>query len=376
MNRKKITVLGAGNAGCITALSYVWFNKRYDDIDVEVELIYDPKVSSEVVGQATLIDHPHLLWRTIGFDWYNNNIHATFKSGILYEGWGKEHDKWFHPFPAGSMAMHYCPWMMQKAVLESGQFKVIEDKIEDYESIDSDFIFDCRGKPNDFSDYDVLDHPVNSVVLGQPNWDTSNEYWSRHVATPDGWTFVIPTRASSPSNNYCVGYCYNKNITTKEEAEKNFSNMFDVNIKKHIEFKNYITKNPIISDRVILNGNRLFFLEPLESSSSHTYLQWALMTQDYVMGQDINPSNKILDYIKQTHNFILWHYQAGSKYETPFWDYAKQFSFKDPYFDDVLRYVNEYPDKVLPTLTDLTYSQWGAYSVKNWSDGMSLYRSL
>lgn len=83
-----------------------------------------------------------------------------------------------------------------------------------------------------------------------------------------------------------------------------------------------------------------------------------------------------MEYIKQTHNFILWHYQAGSKYETPFWDYAKQFSFKDPYFDDVLSYVNEYPDKVLPTLTDLTYSQWGAYSVKNWSDGMSLYRLL
>ena len=35
----------------------------------------------------------------------------------------------------------------------------------------------------------------------------------------------------------------------------------------------------MIDDRIILNGNRLFFLEPLESSSTQTYIQWA----DYIM---------------------------------------------------------------------------------------------
>jgi tryptophan halogenase len=370
MNRKKITILGAGNAGCVTALGYIWINKL-SGADTEIELIYDPNSSPEVVGQATLIDHPLLLWKIVGFDWYNNNIHATFKSGILYEGWGQKNDKWFHPFPPGTMGMHYCPWLMQKTVLESGAFKVIEDRIDNYDDIDSDFIFDCRGKPDDFSNYHILDHPINSVILGQPNWDTSNEYWSRHVATPDGWTFVIPTRSTSPSNNYCVGYCYNKDITSKEDAEKNFLSMFDVNIKKHIEFKNYVAKNPIIDNRIILNGNRLFFLEPLESSSSQSYFTWALMTQNFIMNGDQNPSKYILDYIKKTHNFILWHYQMGSKYETPFWDYAKKFSFEDPFFDKCLEYVKTNPNHVLPGLTDVSYAQWHAYNIKNWYDGVA-----
>ena len=66
-----------------------------------------------------------------GFDWYHNQINATFKSGILYEGWGQLNDKVFHAFPADGMAMHYCPWEMQKHVLDSGVFKVVEGEIDD-----------------------------------------------------------------------------------------------------------------------------------------------------------------------------------------------------------------------------------------------------
>ena len=81
----KITVVGAGNGGCFTALFLGWHLK-----DAEVELIYNPKVKPERVGQATLIDPPALLWAATKFNWYNNPIHATFKSGILYEGWGRQ----------------------------------------------------------------------------------------------------------------------------------------------------------------------------------------------------------------------------------------------------------------------------------------------
>ena len=87
----KITVVGAGNGGCFTALFLAWHLK-----DAEVELIYDPNVKPERVGQATLVDPPALLWAATKFNWYNNPIHATFKSGILYEGWGKVNDKVFH----------------------------------------------------------------------------------------------------------------------------------------------------------------------------------------------------------------------------------------------------------------------------------------
>jgi len=357
----RIVVLGAGNAGCFTALHYSWYTR---DSDTEVELIYDPSIQPERVGQATLTEQPNLLWEATGFDWYTNKIHATFKSGILYEGWGK-HDKWFHPFPAGSMAMHYCPWEMQKSVLESGRFKVTEGSVTPSD-IDADYIFDCRGKPDDFSDYDVLDNPVNAVILGKPNWDMSDQHWSRHVATPNGWTFVIPTHPDSPSHQYCVGYCYNTDITSKEDAEKNFLEMFDVSVTKHQSFKSYVAKNPVIDDRIYLNGNRLFFLEPLESSSVHTYLRWARVSFDKI----IQKSQGVCDfteYIKKTHNFILWHYQAGSKYDSPFWDYSKKFTFTDPEFDICLDYVKKTKDEeLLPSFSPIYYAQWHAYSIKNW----------
>ena len=176
----KVSIVGGGNAGCITALYLSWYIK-----DLEVELIYNPDVPCERVGQASVLDPPKLLWAATGFNWYNNPIHATFKSGILYEGWGQYNEKLFHGFPAHSMAMHYCPWEMQKHVLNSGLFKVTEGDV-DPKDVDADYVFDCRGKPKDFSDYDDLINPTNAAILAKPNWDTTKAFWSRHVATPDG----------------------------------------------------------------------------------------------------------------------------------------------------------------------------------------------
>ena len=320
---KKITVVGGGNAGCFTALYCGWFSRKKDDI--EVELIYNPDIPPERVGQATTLDPPKFLWAATGFDWYNNPIHATFKSGILYEGWGKKNDKFFHPFPADHMAMHYCPWEMQETILKSGHFKVTKSDILDVSKVDSDYVFDCQGKPRDYSEYDELKNPTNAAILGRPNWDLSTQHWSRAVTTPDGWAFIIPTDKSSPSNDYCVGYCYNSNITNKEDAEKNFLDMFDVEIKKHLNYRNYVAKDPVIDDRIFLNGNRLFFLEPLESSSTQTYIEIVRAFFDYYLPGRVNLDRireNTREYMIECQNFLLWHYKSGSKYDTPFWKYA------------------------------------------------------
>ena len=371
--KKKISIVGGGNGGVFTALSLSWLDDEY-----EVELIYNPEISPERVGQATVLDPPKLLWAALGFNWYNNPIHATFKSGILYEGWGKVNDEVFHEFPADSMAMHYCPWEMQKYALDSGLFKVVEDNILDVNQVDADYVFDCRGKPDDYSDYDELINPTNACILAKPNWDTSEAFWSRHVATPDGWTFVIPTHTSSPSNDYCVGYCYNSNITSKEEAEKNMLEMFDVDIKNHINYKNYVVKDPVIDKRIFLNGNKLSFLEPLESTAVQTYIDVVGYFIDE-LSKDFNCrrySDKVITYIRKVKNFILWHYQFGSKYDTPFWDYAKSFTFKDDDFDYILNFSKNLSRKEYTGIVNIiggkyTYSQWQPYAFKLWYDGMT-----
>ena len=371
----KISVVGGGNGGCFTALYLAWHCK-----DIEVELIYNPEILPERVGQATLLNPPGLLWAATGFDWYHNPIHATMKSGILYEGWGQVNDKVFHPFPPNSMAMHYCPWEMQASIIQSGHFKVTHGDV-DPKDVDADYVFDCRGKPDDFSNYEDLDNPINACILGRPKWNTSRNSWSRHVATPDGWTFVIPTHKSSPSNDFCVGYCYNRDITQKEVAEYNFLEKFDVEVTKHVKFKNYIAKNPIIDDRIILNGNRLFFLEPLESSSTQTYIMWVKYIVDHVLKGEAtfkNASKEVRRYIEQVKNFVLWHYQCGSKYDTPFWDYARSLTFKDDAFDAML-YESRTYDKygIIPksyggyTIDGNEYGQWAPYSFKVWYQGMT-----
>ena len=371
----KVSIVGGGNAGCITALYLSWYKK-----ELEVELIYNPDVPCERVGQASVLDPPKLLWAATGFNWYNNPIHATFKSGILYEGWGQYNEKLFHGFPAHSMAMHYCPWEMQKHVLNSGLFKVTEGDV-DPKDVDADYVFDCRGKPKDFSDYDDLINPTNAAILAKPNWDTTKAFWSRHVATPDGWTFIIPTHSESPSHDYCVGYCYNSNITSKEDAESNLSSMFDVEIKKHLKFKNYLAKNPIVDDRIFLNGNRLFFLEPLESSSVQAYVECARFFVDYIITKKESIEQAACSakqYIRQLQNFVLWHYQFGSKYDTPFWDYATKLSFKDKTFDAMVEYCLQTSKRdILPKsyggmTSELSqYGQWPANSFKVWYEGMT-----
>ena len=373
----KISIIGAGNAGCFTALHFAWWTRKFA---TEIELIHDPSVSPEPVGQATILNPPNLLFGALGFNWAENTIYATPKTGLVYEGWGKVNERVSHPFPADKMGMHYCPSEMQKYILKSGLFNVVEDDV-DPKDVDADYIFDCRGIAKDFSEYEKLKNPINAAILAKPNWNTLECLWSRHVATPDGWTFIIPTHPDSPSYDYCVGYLYNSDITSKEDAEKNFLDLFDVDIKKHLPFNNYIAKNLVVDDRILLNGNRLFFIEPLESSSVQTYLEWARYSYNAIINRKIDikeATKKMRNYIERVQNFVLWHYQFGSKYETPFWDYAKTLSFKDADFNIRLKKIRkldrgdvvppDYGGEVLPYSN---YAYWDLLSFKVWDDGMT-----
>ena len=353
----KISIVGAGNGGCFTALHFVCYSRG-----IEIEIVHNPNISPEPVGQATLVDPPRLLFDTLGFDWFNNRVHATPKTGIVYEGWGKVNEKVSNPFPANHIGMHFCPSEVQSSILNSGLFRVIEDDV-DPKDVDADYVFDCRGKPEDLSDYDELKNPINAVILGKPNWDVTC-LWTRAVATPDGWTFVIPTLKDSPAYKGCVGYLYNSDITSKEDAEKNFLEMFDVEISGYLNFNNYVAKDFVVDDRIFLNGNRLFFLEPLEASALQTHLEWARHVFDIVLNKSISMEEgkiNMRNYIEKVQNFILWHYHFGSKYDTPFWEYARTLTFKDSQFNMFLE------DNL-----EGWYAYWDSSLFKRWHEGMTL----
>ena len=163
----KITILGRGNAGCLTALHYSHYARHKKNISVE--LLYDSNIPPEKVGQATLLEPPKLLWAALGINWYNNPIQATPKFGILYENWGKKNHKFIHPFPLNTVALHYAPTKLQDTILKSKYFKVREKHINNYDEIDSDYIFDCRGRHiTNWNDYTMLTNPLNAVILIGP----------------------------------------------------------------------------------------------------------------------------------------------------------------------------------------------------------------
>ena len=74
--------------------------------------------------------------------------------------------------------------------------------------------------------------------------------------------------------------------------------------------------------------------------------------------------------MSEVEHFVLWHYQYGSKYDTPFWDYAKTLPFESKEFDQYLEISKNRPNKYGEGDSG-HYGVWSEYSLKNWYDGMN-----
>ena len=354
----KIAIVGAGNAGCITALHY------YKNLigNFEIEIYHSPeKHPIEQVGQGTILGVPRLISSTLNINWFNNPIGATFKSGILYEGWGKKNEFIFTTFDSiQDNAIHLVPHKLSKLVLESGYFNVIEKTIIDPEKeIDANYIFDCRGRHNrNPNNYEKLINPLNSVLLYNKLGRDPDLLYTKSVATPHGWTFIIPNQDS-----VSYGYLYNDIITStpiaREDCLERF-NLYNIDETK-LSFDNYIAKNIFVGERTILQGNMCGFVEPLEATALAFYQQVCRQVWD-VMFDKINikvANDNVRRIMREIETFILWHYQYGSKYDTPFWQYAKSLIFNpDKKFKDMLNSSEE------------KYGQWKDHNFNIWREGV------
>jgi len=367
MRKKSIAIVGAGNAGCVTAMHY----RRHGRNDIDkITIYYDPESPMEMVGQGASPLIPKLIFETFQtISWHNQAqfLKARMKCGTLFEGWGKRTKEIIRPMPLDQVSLHYIPKMLSKLILDSGLFEVVEKKITDPEKeIDSDFIFDCRGRHGrDPNLYEDLITPLNSVFLGGHNEPDITQLYTKVIATQDGWTFVVPTYEEQ---NY--GYLFNKEVTPKEKAKENMAEMFGIEPHTSIDFQSYIAKDFFCGERTFLNGNRLSFLEPLEATATTFYVHVAKCAWDHIVfGLDKKQCNQnVRNEMKKIETFILWHYQFGSKYDTPFWEYARSLPFQpDENFTEIVAAsLREDFNEVYPTLP--MYAQWGPRSFKGWLD--------
>ena len=319
----KVAIIGKGLAGILTAMAW---KAHYPA--TEIEIYYDPFSPIEPVGSGSWPNMLDLIteYQTTNPEcwpsWREADWDQTVKTGISYKGWGKD---WFHDFGMNRVAMHFDPKKFCDDMARN--FKCIPKRVG--YNIDADFIYDCGGSPfsgrectsETWDRYTLLQNPLNRVLLAETDPYSSVYCTTDSIATKDGWTFVIPLQSRTS-----VGYMFNSDITSDNEALDNFVEQFgEHRLLGFRSFHNYMANNPVLDGRIFMNGNKYFFIEPLEATSVTGYMVWIERTLQYVMGnatlQDIVADNQ--RDIQENANFLLYHYAHGSEFNTPFWDYAK-----------------------------------------------------
>jgi hypothetical protein len=185
-----------------------------------------------------------------------------------------------------------------------------------------DWIVDCRGYPENYSDYTIskvtpVNHCLLNIIKEPGDWQ-----FTKHIATKNGWMFGVPL-----TTRQGWGYLYNDNITSREDAVLDIENIFNaenLNLKE-FKFNNYHC-NKVFEGRVIKNGNRALFFEPLDALASMYYtLINRHMYDVLVFNKPIEIANQeLLTLAQDIEIYIAFIYHGGSKYDSNFWIRTKE----------------------------------------------------
>lgn len=332
----KIGVIGTGTAG-ITTLSHLlaWLPAT-----CTVTSISDPAIPILGIGESTTTSIPESLYYGADFNFAMDKdlLDSTVKHGVKYVNW-REND-FYTIIPPPHYAMHFDNFKLKEVCFKKfkdkwgDKFSIIDGVITDMNNqpdtisclVDGkkyqfDYIIDCRGYPDDYDQYDLLETiPVNHCLVHtvhQPG-DWSYTY---HMATPDGWMFGIPLQTRQG-----WGYLYNDKITTREEALTNQAKMLNISTldlrTREFSFQNYKAKK-FIDNRLIKNGNRALFYEPIEALSGWFYDRVIRSFVDYAVIENHteDQANALLSDLAEDYElFICYMYHGGSKFKSKFWE--------------------------------------------------------
>lgn len=381
--KKRVAIIGKGTAGSQAVAHYLKYMPGY-----EIEWHYDPNVKVQSVGEGST---PHLLknlFECLDFNHLNiKQIDGALKTGIYKSGWGDGKENFLHQFVPPIIAYHFNAVVLQDYILEK-----VKDKVKIYEhsvkseDIDADFIMDCSGKPKSYEDFHRSPYiPVNAAYVTECPWEYPRFQHTLTITRPYGWVFGIPLQ-----NRCSIGYLFNKNINNVDEVKEDVKNVLEeynlISIDKtqYLEFENYYRKQNY-TNRIAHNGNSSFFLEPLEATSI------ALTT--YIQRQALDVWNKTAEveesnaeYKKILHRIetmIMLHYFSGSKYNTEFWDFARDRGQRcietaikyDNKFKQVINHVFETPSSNLCDV-NLVYGYWNSESFHQNIHGLGIKNKL
>ena len=195
-----------------------------------------------------------------------------------------------------------------------------------------DYLIDCRGTPTsdelNSDKYVIPDFiSVNSVIL-YPDFKNYHEDFTSAYIHNNGWMFGVPLQ-----HRKAFGYLYNNNITTQEEAVKDFEKIKNIDTSKSRKFSwNPYYKKEAVEGRILYLGNKLYFFEPAQALPLHYYL---VLTNNFFSTIISDKYSSVENHVNNKHNItinliqelIAINYVGENNINSEFWHYAKEKSF-------------------------------------------------
>ena len=309
----KVAIVGKGTSSIITALQCL-------KDGFSVDIYYDPETPYLNIGESTTLSVSNLIHEVLGIsacDLYEQGI-ASLKNGVKFIDWGvgntfysnfynklsfQFNTEKFNPYIHDLLEQRGVNYIPHKITHyhEDERTVTIEDKVYD-------FIIWCSGWNEDNEYKSPFFRTVDSAILYKEDSVDIDSTYSIHRATEDGWQFGLPFPKDGITK---CGYLYDSGISNPQVEGKRFS--WTPKYSKHL----------IKNNTTAYNGNRLFFLEPLQALSLHYYGIFAIFICDYIKNRDyehyciINHS-----YQHEMWNYqmsLAFHYRYGSIYNSLFW---------------------------------------------------------
>lgn len=321
----KIAIIGIGTSAIITALNFL---KRGH----EVSFYYDPNISPISVGESST---PHIIKLLkiidVGIDDLVGNDIASIKKGVNFIGWGKKLN-FIHPFTDDDTAVHFQTNIFNDYIhnifREKYNIKYYPVNVTDSDyyfttkqvkihSNEYDFVVECSGWYSEHGYCEANFKTVDTAILFTKN-EIENQNYTIHRATEDGWQFELPFPNNSISK---CGYLFNSEFIDQEKIN-NLQNTFKSN--KIIKWTPRYAKKILREPRIGMNGNKLFFFEPLQALSLLYYHINAEYLCEYLEDRNkINFSDtnyKYLNSITEYQKILAFHYRFKSIYDTLYWN--------------------------------------------------------
>ena len=354
---RKIAVVGRGTAGSLAAASVT---RLHPDSDHELDHIYDSRIPVIGVGEGSwpsLVEQLQQL-TNLPNEAVQRRLNGTRKYGVAFEGWGRCNRDFTHYFTPQevSYAYHLSADLMAGLLQENTSARHIDAKVLNITRVEGgaqvefeglaprryDLVFDARGFPREIhpdQHIDISFIPTNTSVIRrcpaiikeEPDGAVLKPTYTRAVARPHGWIFVIPLTAHTS-----YGYIFNRDVSSLGEVEADFDAFLEADgvaeyeQRAVIPFPNFVHRQ-IYDGAVARIGNAAAFMEPLEATaivSAQLQIGMVLHLRLYRsiehLERDAPLVNRFLiDNILCYGLFVGWHYARGSKYDSEFWRYAR-----------------------------------------------------